>query len=77
MTTTSLDMGLVERFAGQVMGYYTGGMIAYMIDIGHRAGLHERYVRPGSRRSHGRRLRRQPPGGMRAPVTTETTGPRA
>ena len=33
MTTTSLDMGLVERFAGQVFGYYTGGMIAYMIDI--------------------------------------------
>jgi len=39
MTTTSLDMGLVERFAGQVFGYYTGGMIAYMIDIGHRTGL--------------------------------------
>ena len=41
MTTTSLDMGLVERFAGQVFGYYTGGMIAYMIDIGHRTGLFE------------------------------------
>ena len=39
MTTTSLDMDLVERFAGQVFGYYTGGMIAYMIDIGHRTGL--------------------------------------
>jgi hypothetical protein len=34
MTTTSLDMGVIERFAGQVFGYYTGGMIAYMIDIG-------------------------------------------
>lgn len=41
MTTTSLDMDLVERFAGQVFGYYTGGMIAYMIDIGHRTGLFE------------------------------------
>jgi hypothetical protein len=41
MTTTSLDMGVIERFAGQVFGYYTGGMIAYMIDIGHRTGLFE------------------------------------
>jgi hypothetical protein len=30
MTTTSLDMGVIEPFAGQVFGYYTGGMI----DIG-------------------------------------------
>ena len=40
-TTTSLDMGPVERFAGQVFGYYTGGMIACMIDTGHRTGLFE------------------------------------
>jgi hypothetical protein len=39
MTTTSLDMGLVERFAGQVFDYYAGGVIAYMIDVGHRTGL--------------------------------------
>jgi len=41
MTTTSLDMGVIERFAGQVFGYDTGGVIAYMIDIGHRTGLFE------------------------------------
>lgn len=41
MTTTALDMDLIERFAGQVFGYYVGGMTAYMIDIGHRTGLFE------------------------------------
>jgi len=41
MTTTALDTGLIERFAGQVFGYYVGGMTAYMIGIGHRTGLFE------------------------------------
>jgi len=41
MTTTALDTGLIERFAGQIFGYYVGGMTAYMIGIGHRTGLFE------------------------------------
>ena len=54
-------MGLVERFAGQVFGYYTGGMIAYMIDIGHRTGRFEAAAQgPGTSAVH----RSLAPGGV-------------
>ncbi len=41
MTTTKseVDEGAVETFGGRLMGLYTGGMLTYMIDIGHRTGL--------------------------------------
>lgn len=41
MTTTSFDPEVAQRFAGQLFGIYTGGMTAYMIDLGHRTGLFE------------------------------------
>jgi len=34
-----VDPDAVEAFASQVFGYYTGGMLTFMIDIGHRTGL--------------------------------------
>ena len=35
----SLDEERVEEFAGQLFGFYTGGMLTYLVDIGHRTGL--------------------------------------
>lgn len=40
-TTTSVDEQLVEKFAGELIGHYTGGMVTMMVDIGHRTGLFE------------------------------------
>jgi hypothetical protein len=37
--TAPLDAAAVEAFAGQLMGLYTGGLLTYMIDLGHRTGL--------------------------------------
>ncbi len=37
--TATLDPADVEQFAGQLMSIYTGSMLNYMIDIGHRTGL--------------------------------------
>jgi hypothetical protein len=34
-----VDTDAVEAFAGRVFGYYTGGMLTFMIDIGQRTGL--------------------------------------
>jgi len=43
MTTTTvpeaLDEQAVQAFAGELMGLFTGGLLTYMIDIGHRTGL--------------------------------------
>ena len=39
---TTLDEAAVQAFAEQVFGHYTGGMLTYMIDLGHRTGLFER-----------------------------------
>src|SRR3954468_2048307 len=41
MTTsdTTIDPQRVEAFAGQVLTIYTGAMLNYMIDIGHRTSL--------------------------------------
>jgi SAM-dependent methyltransferase len=38
-TQTEIDERAVEAFAGRLMGLYSGGMLTYMIDIGHRTGL--------------------------------------
>ncbi|QBI20059.1 methyltransferase domain-containing protein [Egibacter rhizosphaerae] len=38
----SPDPAAVEAFAERVFGYYTGGMVTYMIDVGHRTGLLDR-----------------------------------
>lgn len=41
-TTTpepALDEAAVEAFAGHLFGLYTGGMLTFLIDIGHRTGL--------------------------------------
>ena len=38
-TADQVDPDAVEAFAGQVFGYYTGGMLTFMIDIGQRTGL--------------------------------------
>lgn len=34
-----LDQAVAEEFAGRVFSFYVGGMLTYMIDIGHRTGL--------------------------------------
>jgi SAM-dependent methyltransferase len=34
-----IDPAEVEAFFGQLMGLYTGSMLTYMIDLGHRTGL--------------------------------------
>jgi SAM-dependent methyltransferase len=34
-----IDEQTVEAFAGRLMGLYTGGLLSYMIDLGHRTGL--------------------------------------
>jgi 2-polyprenyl-3-methyl-5-hydroxy-6-metoxy-1,4-benzoquinol methylase len=41
MTTTevTIDPEQVEEFAGRLLSLYTGSMLTYMIDIGHRTGL--------------------------------------
>ena len=36
-----IDMGKAQAFAGQLLGYYTGGVLSLMIDIGHNKGLFE------------------------------------
>jgi SAM-dependent methyltransferase len=44
MTTTPagiLDAARVEQFAGDLLGLYTGGMLSFMVDLGHRTGLFE------------------------------------
>lgn len=37
--TPTLDESRVEEFAEQLFGFYTGGLLTYLIDIGHRTGL--------------------------------------
>ena len=37
--TATLDEARVEEFAGRLMELYTGGMLTYLVDIGHRTGL--------------------------------------
>jgi SAM-dependent methyltransferase len=37
--TGQLDEARVEAFAGRLFELYTGGMLTFMIDIGHRTGL--------------------------------------
>ena len=41
MTTTdaTFDPQQTEEFIGSLIGIYTGSMLTYMIDIGHRTGL--------------------------------------
>jgi SAM-dependent methyltransferase len=34
-----IDEGAVEEFAGRLIGIFTDGLLAYLIDIGHRTGL--------------------------------------
>jgi hypothetical protein len=41
MTTTSLDMGVIGVSPDRSSATTPGGVIAYMIDIGHRTGLFE------------------------------------
>lgn len=41
MASTSVDEQLVEKFAGELIGHYTSGMVTMMVDIGHRSGLFE------------------------------------
>jgi SAM-dependent methyltransferase len=37
--TATLDPARVEAFAGRLFELYTGGMLTFMVDIGHRTGL--------------------------------------
>ena len=40
MTDTAvIDPTEMEQFAGQILSIYSGSMLNYMIDIGHRTGL--------------------------------------
>ncbi len=41
MASASVDEHLVEKFAGELIGHYTSGMVTMMVDIGHRSGLFE------------------------------------
>lgn len=36
---STIDEARVEEFAGRLLGLYTSGLLAYMIDIGNRTGL--------------------------------------
>ncbi|HSH41731.1 MAG TPA: methyltransferase domain-containing protein [Arenicellales bacterium] len=38
-TNTQLDESRIEEFAGRLFEHYTGGMVTYMVDLGHRTGL--------------------------------------
>jgi len=40
-TPTELDPQQVGEFAGRMFGAYGGGMLAFMVDLGHRTGLFE------------------------------------
>ena len=40
-TDTQLDTTRIEAFAEALFGSYTGGMLTYLVDIGHRTGLFE------------------------------------
>lgn len=40
-TQQPLDKERTEVFAEKLFGFYTGGMLTYLVDIGHRAGLFE------------------------------------
>ena len=46
MTTTEIqpEQHAVEAFAGRLMAIITDGMLAYMIDIGHRTGLFDAFA---------------------------------
>lgn len=37
----ALDEERIEAFSEQLFGFFTGGMLTYLIDIGHRTGLFE------------------------------------
>jgi 2-polyprenyl-3-methyl-5-hydroxy-6-metoxy-1,4-benzoquinol methylase len=37
--TSVIDPTEIEQFAGRIVSIYTGSMLSYMIDIGHRTGL--------------------------------------
>ncbi|HWD47833.1 MAG TPA: class I SAM-dependent methyltransferase [Actinomycetota bacterium] len=39
MAAQTLDQAEVEAFAGRLMELYVGGMLTYLVDIGHRTGL--------------------------------------
>jgi SAM-dependent methyltransferase len=39
-----IDPSVVGAFAGRLMGLFSGGMLAYMVDIGHRTGLFDAAV---------------------------------
>ena len=39
ITETGFDPSQAEAFAGQLVSIYTGAMLNYMIDLGHRTGL--------------------------------------
>jgi SAM-dependent methyltransferase len=41
MARASVDELLAEKFAGELIGHYTSGMVTMMVDIGHRTGLFE------------------------------------
>lgn len=39
MATTTPDSAAVEAFAGRLLELYSGGLLTYLVDIGHRTGL--------------------------------------
>lgn len=42
---TGLDEAAVEAFAERLFGFYTGGMLTFLVDIGHRTGLFDAAAR--------------------------------
>lgn len=48
-STSAIDQATVEEFTGELIGLYTGGLLTYMVDIGHRTGLFDAAAeRPGT-----------------------------
>src|SRR5918996_3530795 len=39
VTSRPLDEAKVEAFAGRLLELYTGGLLTFLVDIGHRTGL--------------------------------------
>ena len=55
-----LDRKRVQEFARKLFGHYTSGMLALMVDVGHKTGLFEAAAKG---RSH-----RQSPGSGETPI---------
>ena len=54
----AIDEQAAQAFAGRLMELYTGGMLTYLVDIGHRTGLFDAAARRAGHQRGARRARR-------------------